>query len=72
MIENLFGFICMKLFHIIFEPVKKNDREKHPSLEVGDIGSKIHVSAETHKYEEAFQEIHDATKVTNMTKCFEK
>ena len=48
----------MKLFHIIFEPVKKNDREKHPSLEVGDIGSKIHVSAETHKYEEAFQEIH--------------
>ena len=49
----------MKMIHIISEPVKKNDGEKHSSLEVGNVGSKIHVSAEKNKYEEAFQESSD-------------
>ena len=29
------------------EPVKKNDGEEHPSLEVGNVGGKIHVAAGT-------------------------
>ena len=32
---------------IIVEPVKKNDGEEHPSLEVGNVGGKIHVAAGT-------------------------
>ena len=68
-IQNLFNFICMKMFHMI--NLWRRMTERNILLLKSAISAAKSMSPLKNKYEEVFQEIHKITNMTNETKHFE-